>query len=415
MLAFAILTGIFSYSVFALGIFGLLYKSNLIILILIFFIILGFVYRKYLILFKKTNLINFLDSSLIFFNKNKLSTLFLILILIQLSINLIGTLGPELAFDALWYHLTLPKIYLLNHKLLFIPGGLFYYSAMPKLAEMLYVPMLALGSQIYPKLLHFFFGLLSILVVYRISRLYLSKKISIITCAIFISSLSFDWLQITAYIDLFRTFYEGLSFFYLLKFVKNKNKNDLLKTGILIGFAIATKLISLFDLSFINLFLIIFFLKEKHYSNETFLYKIKDLIIFNLISIVIPLPWFMFSYLNTNSFIYPFLSKIYPNNFSFKILDPMYFIKITWDIFSNSSDPLSPMFLIFIPIVLFSIRKFKKGKFYLILLSILIYLAWYLTPLTGGGRFILPFTIIFSVICGLIIDLYQISFLTIHT
>ena len=62
-----------------------------------------------------------------------------ILIFILCLVNLVGALGPETAFDALWYHITLPKIYLQHKELLFIPGGLLYYSAMPQLGEMLYV------------------------------------------------------------------------------------------------------------------------------------------------------------------------------------------------------------------------------------------------------------------------------------
>ena len=50
-------------------------------------------------------------------HKQKTISLLLFLVVLQVSINLIGVLGPELAFDALWYHLTLPKIYLEKHSL----------------------------------------------------------------------------------------------------------------------------------------------------------------------------------------------------------------------------------------------------------------------------------------------------------
>jgi len=60
----------------------------------------------------------------------------MILIVLQAFVNIIGVFGPELAFDALWYHLTLPKLYLVHHSIFFIPGGLLYYSGMPKIAEM---------------------------------------------------------------------------------------------------------------------------------------------------------------------------------------------------------------------------------------------------------------------------------------
>ena len=50
-------------------------------------------------------------------NINKLELVLIVILLTQGIINLIGALGPELGFDALWYHLTLPKIYLSEGKI----------------------------------------------------------------------------------------------------------------------------------------------------------------------------------------------------------------------------------------------------------------------------------------------------------
>ncbi len=395
MFTFAILTGIFSYIIFSLGIFGFLYKQILIILSLIYIILSVGILIK--------NLLNNKNEILHLVQNDKVIILSLSLLILQQLVNLIGALGPELSFDALWYHLTLPKIYLLNHKIFFIPGGLFYYSVMPKFTEMIYAAFISFGSEIYAKLFHFIFGLLTILVIYKIGRLYLPKKLSIIACIIFSSSLAFDWLQITAYVDLIRTFFEVLSFYYLLHFAKNRNVIDLMKSSILTGLAISTKLISVFDLVGINIFLIIFYVKNSYQSK----FVTKNLLLYNLVVFLIPLPWFIFSYISTGNPMYPFLTKLYPSGYSWSIFNPLFFIEITWKIFTASPDPLSPIFLIFIPLVFINIKKFKEGKFYLLLLSIIIYFSWYFTPLTGGGRFILPFTGIFSIVCAILIDFYK--------
>lgn len=427
MFEFAILTGIFSYLIFFLGLFGLLYKSYLITFFIIYLICLFLILTKkifqcfiFVKLYLNKNYIFFtwlkiIKNNLQFAWENKITSLFIILIILQQLINLIGVFGPELSFDALWYHLTLPKIFLLYHKIFYIKGGLFYYSVMPKLIEMIYLACLALGSEIYAKLFHFLFGLLTLFIIYKIGRLYLSKKNSIIACVIFTSSLVFNWLQITSYIDLARTFFESLSFYFLLKYInvypekKISNKlldNDLIKSSILIGLAITTKLISILDLIGINLFLIIYFSKMRSlfprslsFPNKFKIITIK-IFIYNLIAFLISLPWFIFAFVNTRNIFYPIFSD-YKINYSLNILNPIYFLKITWNIFTKSQDPLSPIFLFFLPVILIKIKNFKRGFFYLLLFSFLIYLSWYLTPLTGGGRFILPFLSIFSVICAL--------------
>ncbi|KKT96647.1 MAG: hypothetical protein UW99_C0053G0005 [Candidatus Collierbacteria bacterium GW2011_GWC2_45_15] len=73
-------------------------------------------------------------------------------------LNLLTVFTPEIGFDALWYHLTLPKLWLYKHQW-FFPGGLMYYSVMPRLSETLFIPLIALTGYIGPKFLQFLAGL----------------------------------------------------------------------------------------------------------------------------------------------------------------------------------------------------------------------------------------------------------------
>ena len=219
MFKLAILIGIYSYLIFALGLLGILYRENIIFLTLIFFLIVFFIYKRFLS-------INSLKNFKKFKELHKLSVVFLALILLQAFVNLIGALGHELGFDALWYHLTLPKIYLINHSIDYISGGLLYYSAMPKLTEMLYIAGLAVGNEIFPKLIHFSFGILSLIALYKLSVMFLSIKWSFLACVIFYSNLVVGWQSITAYIDLARTFFEAIqrAFYFVHAFLTRKTK-----------------------------------------------------------------------------------------------------------------------------------------------------------------------------------------------
>lgn len=115
---------------------------------------------------------------------------FKILLLIQILVNLVGALGPELGFDALWYHLTEAKLFLQRHSLAPIPGNLLYWSGLPRLGEVIY--MFLPG-----KLVHWGFGVLSAYFIYRLGGL--------ASALLWYSTLLVGWLSTSAYIDLMVT------------------------------------------------------------------------------------------------------------------------------------------------------------------------------------------------------------------
>ena len=110
-----------------------------------------------------------------------------ILLIIQILVNLVGALGPELGFDALWYHLTEAKLFLQRRSIAPIPGNLLYWSGLPRLGEIFY--MFLPG-----KLVHWAFGLLSAYFVYRLG--------GIAAALLWYSTLLVGWLSTTAYVDL---------------------------------------------------------------------------------------------------------------------------------------------------------------------------------------------------------------------
>lgn len=114
----------------------------------------------------------------------------LVLLIIQVLVNLIGALGPELGFDALWYHLTEAKLFLSRGSLAPIPGNLLYWSGLPRLGEVFY--MFLPG-----KLVHWFFGVLSAYFIYRLAGL--------ASALLWYSTFLVGWLSTSAYIDLMVT------------------------------------------------------------------------------------------------------------------------------------------------------------------------------------------------------------------
>jgi hypothetical protein len=384
MFEIAFLIGIYSYLIFAIGVLGSLHRTNIIAVTIIYLVLV-------LYYFFKTKKI----STSIKLNFDKTSVFLIFLIVIQTLINFIGVLGPEISFDSLWYHLTLPKIYLLNHSIFHIPGGLLYYSDMPKLTEMLYVGGLSIANEVFAKAIHFSFGLLILFSIYQISRKFISRKYSLIAVLIFYSSLVVGWESITAYVDLARTFFELLAFWGFINWFEDKKMKWLIISGVIMGFAIATKLVAIGSLPiFLLLFAYYAFTKKEKVSAT-----VKRFLLFVFFAFLVPLPWFIFSFLNTGNPFYPYFSNIpVDSGQSFALPNLLFILRDFYNLFLNLSDPISPLYLILLPIILLVLKKSNlKIKFFAIYtFSSLI--IWYLTQELRGGRFIMPYLPIFSIL-----------------
>jgi hypothetical protein len=371
MFALGILIGIYSYTIFALGILGILYRETILIATIIFII-----------------------SAILFFKKNKyeiprptlknekirpLFGLFLIMALV----NLIGALGPELSFDALWYHLTIPKIFLENHRIDFIPGNLFYYSVTPKLGDMLYIPALALGSEIFAKLIQWGFGILTCFVIYILSRKYFSEKASFFAVLIFYGSLVVAWESTVAYIDLIRTFFELMAVWGIVNYFETRDRKWILEGGVMLGLASATKILALTSLP---IFIIFFLLFEKNK-----IVGLKNAAIFAFCTFLVPFPWLFWSWLNTSNPFYPFFTNIYPVGAGWELFNPISLAKSLYDLFFRLADPISPIYVIVLPLFFVYFKKITPTLKFISIYVMLALIIWYIVPRTGGGRFILPY------------------------
>lgn len=386
MFAIAILFGIYSYLILGLGILGLLYKS-VIIFVTVLFITASYLYFK-----RKPG--DFPGINL----KNEKVRPFLLIFLLLAGVNLIGALGPEIAFDSLWYHLTLPKIFLENQRIDFIPGGLFYYSVMSKLGEMLFIPGLAVGGEILPKLTQWMFGILTSIVIYKISRKYFEEKLSMVGVLIFYGSLVVAWESTAAYIDLIRAFFEAMALWGFLNWFETKDRKWLVESAVMTGFAISTKLIAVGSLLIFTLLIVYVLFKINKLRGVVI-----NIPVYIFTGIFVVLPWFVFAYINTGNPIYPILSGLYPIEITVGLLNPINEIRDFLVLFLRAADPISPIYAILFPLVFFTINKFNKQQKIIALYCFLALIVWYLTPRSGGGRFILPYLPAFSALSVIVV------------
>lgn len=391
MVELAILIGIFSYIVYASGLLSNLSSLSYLGMVFLGSVLFLAVKRK---IWEKV--ISFFREIL----KDRICLVLFGLLFIQAIVNLLGALGPELGFDALWYHLTIPKIYLGQGRIFFIPGSLFYYSAMPKLTEMLYLVSLVFSSGgILAKLIHFSFGIFSAIALYNLARRYLRQRESLLTVLIFYTTLIVGWQSITAYVDLTRTFFEILALDLFLRWwgsdkEKKEAKVFLIESGVMLGLAVSTKLIAFATLP---IFLLLILIKSK---------KTLTTFYFLLSTVIIPLPWFVFSFIHTGNPIFPIFSGILDQSHNIFSLNLLRFFGDSWTLFYRSVDPISPIFLIFLPVVLLGMIKSKLASWIRVIAfySIFALVFWYFIPRTGGSRFILPYLPAFSLLLVAVIS-----------
>ncbi|MFC1627326.1 hypothetical protein ACFL18_02070, partial [Patescibacteria group bacterium] len=285
---------------------------------------------------------------------SKIAKLLLSLFILQALVNLIGALGPELGFDALWYHLTEAKLFLQNQSIVPIKGSLLYWSGLPRLIEIIFALALKIWDERLTKLLHYFAGLVSTYLIYKISRKKYFHLASLIASLLFYTTLLTGWLSTTAYIDLFVTLF----------FLAALNAQKYFQKIIYLVLLGATKLTA------VPLGLAI------------------TLIPWSLLGL---LPFMIINFLNFKNPFYPFLSNLnltnqwFFNGFWFWLSRPI-------RIFIDPAFRVGPIILLLI--ILF--RK-KINWQYLKKPLLIVFFFWWLGPGTGFGRFALPLLALLSI------------------
>ena len=163
----------------------------------------------------------------------------LLILLSLIALNLLGVFMPELGFDALWYHLPLSKLFLTRGQWYF-PGGLYYYSAMPRLAEVISLPLFSLIGYHGPKLVQFFAGLGTVFLIFRLAKKYTASYLLALTAVnLFYATWLVSWQSSSGYVDLVRTLFEMIALYFLVE--GKTTRRRLLTAGIFLGLAIGTK------------------------------------------------------------------------------------------------------------------------------------------------------------------------------
>jgi hypothetical protein len=159
--------------------------------------------------------------------------------LLILAMAFIISLSPPVAFDALVYHLTLPRLYLQAGKINYVPQIMFW--GMPQTGEMLYTWAIGLAGEQTGALIGWAFGLLTLIGLAGALQSFVSRRVAWVAVASLISAYSLAVSLSWAYIDWLMGLF-GLCFLLsLLEWRFTLRLRALMVAGAFAGFAFATK------------------------------------------------------------------------------------------------------------------------------------------------------------------------------
>ena len=336
----------------------------------------------------------------------------------------IGALAPETEFDALRYHLWLPKLWLENGSPVDLVNE--YISLYPLHWELLFGAAMVLGNSVAAKLLHFATFPLTSLLVYQLTKRFLPKASPWLSVAIFTTIPTVLWEATTAYIDLALAFYIGLAIYALLKYIYLRRWQWLVLAGLNLGFALATKHLALLILVLAIVGLAWVLWRDEHNWRKSLL----PVAIFAGISLLLPLPWYFRSWIASGNPFFPDLYKffgafpaqrwnhltehgltVFKNHFGYS-RSLLNLLMLPWNMTVHAArfgGSLGPIFLLSIPGILW--HRFRSTPVSWLLGLVVGYIALWASPISSFQmRFIVAISPIMAVLASISFTVFMRQF-----
>lgn len=361
---------IIGYITFFLGMFGLIYKPIFLTLFLVGIFISLFDIKYIMQNIKKM----FSDFD---FGFNLKSILF-ILLLFFLIINLIPAMAPPWTWMGISYHLAVPKIYMREHSIVYIPSIL--HSNFPLFTAMLNLFGLVLYNDIFLELIAYSFNITLILAIISFSKRFFDLKVGLFAALVFFLMPNVMENTTNFASDIANALFCFLAFYAFVFWFNELNLRWLILSSIMMGLALSTKYLAAIAFLILLFFLVIKLIFIKHKKK---LYKFISLFLFSIISFLVFAPWLIKNYIYTGNPIYPFFysllggkyltetTMVYLSTPTFK-LNFLNYILLPWNFTMFASKfpgimSVGPIFLAFIPLLLL----FKNKKNVVITLSLI--------------------------------------------
>ena len=222
----------------------------------------------------------------------------LVVISIIFASQLIVALAPPLEFDALSYHLAIPKMYLLQGRITYLPSTMFW--GMPQQTESLYTLGMYFGGTEAATVLGWMIGVLTLIGLAELSRQMFDTDSAWVAAGSLMSGYGIVALLGNGYVEWTGMLYGLATVASLVTWIQKKENYTLALAGIFAGMALGTKYTSgiVPIAGAIGIFAVTFHVLsiKKVFSS---------LVIFGLSGFLITLPWLIKNALATGNPFYP--------------------------------------------------------------------------------------------------------------
>jgi 4-amino-4-deoxy-L-arabinose transferase-like glycosyltransferase len=210
-------------------------------------------------------------------------------------------LVPPISWDEVAYHLAVPKTYVQDHSIVYIPY--IPYSNWPMGSEMLSTVALLLGSESLAHLVSWSALLLTCAGLWLFGNRYLGRPLGLLAAALFAATPMVGALAGTALVEVPLALYASAAVLAFLRWIETKERRWWLLSAALGGLAASTKL----NGALVPLILGVLgaaealFHQPRRVSRSTRL-----VVVYGLVSLAVVSPWYLKSFLHTGNPVWPF-------------------------------------------------------------------------------------------------------------
>ncbi|MBN2466851.1 MAG: glycosyltransferase family 39 protein [Deltaproteobacteria bacterium] len=223
-----------------------------------------------------------------------------------IGINLLkALLPPHGPTDVLYYHMTLPKLFLAHGALATYPT--FFPSFFPGNGEILFSLSLLLGGPVLVNLTHFGFVILTVMALYAYAQKYFRKEYAIVPGILYLTAPVVNSWGTMAYTGGILSFYLLILCMVLMESSKESNRRVVLVWGLLTGMALGIKYQALLLIGV--LYFCVAVIKVKQWR--------KTFPLFSMalgIGFLVSSPWFLRNVMVTGNPVFPILQDLFPSD-----------------------------------------------------------------------------------------------------
>lgn len=398
---FGLMIGISGTLTFLLGIVGILSKITVIICIALIAFLATFSIRNVPEIIRSFRNIVFKENDIFTYTLLALSFFFVLL-------NVSLAYMPVSAPDALNYHITLPKLYLINNAIDDHLKG-YLYSYLPQLAEMINLIFLSISSPEAASVFNSFYAISCFFLIYLIAEPYLSSKTRLLASALFLTMPMVTWLSTGLFVELQLTFFFLLSVLFMRTYSREGKLLNLTLSGVFLGFALQTKVLGFVMLASMFTISVVFFLHDKSPR-----LRVRFILIWSCTALVLGSPWYLYAFIKTGNPVFPFLwnflggdswnagsseaIKTWLSTYGYG-RSFLSYVSLPYNLLFrggnfDQAEILSPLVIILCPFGLLA-RRYRKIVIAIIGLAVIYISAWFF--MTQQARFLTPIVALLTI------------------